>query len=104
VVAALSDEGDIGVDVEQGSASAPARLERLAPGSTLRDWTRFEAATKAVGADLRDGVRLPATVEGVVWQTKVAGRTVHGWDADAPAGYVISVARAAAAESDRSTS
>jgi len=104
VVAALADDGDIGVDVEEGSASASARIERLAPGSTLRDWTRFEAATKAVGADLRDGAHLPAVVEGEDWQTDVAGRLVHGWDVDAPTGYVISVARAAAAAPDRSTS
>ncbi|GAB3147244.1 hypothetical protein GCM10027058_05910 [Microbacterium neimengense] len=104
VVAALADDGDIGVDVEEGSGATSTRLERLAPGSTLRDWTRFEAATKAVGADLRHGVQLPAVVEGEGWRTVVAGRAVHGWDADAPAGFVISVARAAAAEPDRSRS
>ncbi|GAA2575233.1 hypothetical protein [Microbacterium binotii] len=104
VVAALADDGDIGVDVEEGSAAAPTRLERLAPGSTLRDWTRFEAATKAVGADLRGGVHLPAVVEGDGWRTVIADRAVRGWEADAPAGFVISVARAEAAEPDRSRS
>lgn len=103
VVAALAEDGDIGVDVERGAPSSPARLDRLAPGATLRDWTRFEAATKAVGADLRDGVRLPVVAEGVNWMAVLAGRAVHGRDDDAPAGFVISVARAAATEPDRST-
>lgn len=103
VVAALAADGDIGVDVEQGAASSPARLDRLAPGATLRDWTRFEAATKAVGGDLRDGAHLPVVTEGEIWRAAVAGRAVHGREVDAPAGFVISVARAAATEPDRST-
>lgn len=103
VVAALAEGGDIGVDVERGVASAPARLDRLAEGSTLRDWTRFEAATKAVGGDLRGGVHLPVVTEGEVWRAVVAGRVVHGREIDAPAGFVISVARAGAAQPDRST-
>ncbi|MDY0827522.1 hypothetical protein SK224_00110 [Microbacterium sp. BG28] len=104
VVTALAEHGDIGVDVEQGAASAPARLDRLAPGSMLRDWTRFEAATKAVGADLRDGIQLPVVIEDEDWVAVVAGRVVHGREVDAPAGFVISVARAGAAEPGRSTS
>lgn len=104
VVAALADDGDIGVDVEQGEASAPAGLDRIAPGSTLQDWTRFEATIKAVGADLRDGARLPVITEGDGWATVVAGRFVRGHEVGAPAGFVISVARASAAVPDRSTS
>lgn len=103
VVAALCDDGDIGVDVERGAASASAGLDRSAPGATLREWTRFEAAAKSVGADLRDGVRLGVVTEADGWSTVVAGRTVHGRDVEGPAGFVISVARAEATAPDRST-
>lgn len=104
VVAALSDDGDIGVDAERGQASAAAGVDRIAPGMTLREWTRWEAAMKAAGTDIRNGVRPPVFAEDDGWRTVIAGRAVHGREIEAPEGFVISVARAAAAAPGRSTS
>jgi 4'-phosphopantetheinyl transferase len=107
VVVAVAASGGLGVDAEPGAPDTAAGIERLRPGTTLREWTRIEAALKAVGRGIPDAdvAAIEIFGTGASWRTRLAGRDVRGRDHAGPAGVVISVAVAAepAAASDRST-
>jgi 4'-phosphopantetheinyl transferase len=100
----------VGIDAEQGDADAPADIERMRPGTSLREWTRVEAALKADGRGLSVDpalVRIRTSADG--WTATVPGRAMPlvGVDAAGPEGFVVSVAivpaASAAAPADRST-
>ncbi|MCC4908868.1 4-phosphopantetheinyl transferase [Microbacterium sp. cx-59] len=85
----------VGIDAEAGAPDAPARIDRMRPETTLREWTRIEAALKADGRGLTLDpalVRIRTAADG--WTAFVPGRSapIVGRDLDGPAGVVLSVA------------
>lgn len=94
----------IGIDAEAGHPDDLAHVERMRPGTTLREWTRVEAALKADGRGLAVDpalVRIEGT--GETWLAFLPDRRApfRGRDADGPAGIVVSVAVAPAAGAAR---
>jgi 4'-phosphopantetheinyl transferase len=100
----------IGVDAQAGTAGDQAAMDGVRPGTTVREWTRIEAALKADGRGLAvdpGRVRLEDQPDG--WRAIVPGRgaPILGVDVDGPAGLVVSLAMipaaAAAARAGRAT-
>lgn len=94
-VAPRADADGIGVDAEVGHPDDLADVERMRPGTTLREWTRIEAALKADGRGLAVDpglVRIEGTRQ--AWTAFLPDRPepLLGRDADGPAGIVLSVA------------
>ena len=85
----------IGIDAERGDDDSPAGIDRMRPGTTLRDWTRIEAALKADGRGL-DVDPAVVRIHGAPddWTAVLPGRSmpILGIDAAGPEGIVLSVA------------
>lgn len=97
LVAVLSAGGGaaIGVDAEEGRPGDPAALSRVRAGTTLRTWTRIEAALKADGRGLAvDPSQVRIEDRDGRWLAFVPGRSapISGTDVEGPAGLVVSAA------------
>ena len=85
----------LGIDAEEGDDRSPAGVERMRPATTLRDWTRIEAALKADGRGLAVDPALVRIDGGPdAWTATLPGRPtpIVGRDVPGPPGVVLSVA------------
>lgn len=122
-LAPASAASSIGVDAESAESARDLAAVLGRPGATARDWVRVEAALKADGRGLRvepARVEVAAVSGGACagsggsrvrssemapratpeWTAVVPDRDdpLHGWDVTGPAGVLVSVALAGAAE------
>lgn len=100
----------LGVDAQAGLSDGPATMDRVRPGTTVREWTRIEAALKADGRGLAvDPGRVRLEDQPGGWRAIVPDRSspILGVDANGPEGLVVSLAMipaaAAAGTDDRAT-